>query len=311
MSQDKHVNEGISWQANMTNRMLRLTVKTPMNRTSDLTQLRSITRRLDHFLAPANDTHADEILVNGVPARFYGNNSDTVLLYLHGGGFCLHLPNTYHNLISQLCQELGCDGLLPDYRLAPEHPFPAGVTDCFTAYRWLLDQGYPGEKILIAGDSAGGCLTLTTLLQIRDAGLSLPAAAVLLSPATDIRPEQEASLTEEDDKADPLLGIEFMRVVLAAYLPEDVDPAQPLASPITADFTGLPPMSFHVGTTELLLDHSTEAVERIKACGGEATLHLWKDMPHVHSLFGWLPESQQAMAMITEFFRQHLSDAEA
>jgi monoterpene epsilon-lactone hydrolase len=248
-----------------------------------------------------------DCICSGVPARLLTANEkhSTVILYLHGGGFCFHLPRTYDAFVSRLCNEIGANGLIPNYRLAPEDPFPAGLDDCFVAYGWLLDQGYTGSQIVVAGDSAGGCLTLSMLFKIRDAGLPPPAAVVALSPGTDLTGFKTCEL--EIDETDPFMSLGGLDNVMAMYLPNQLQASSPLASPVLGDFTGLPPLAIHAGSQEILYSQSVRAVENAKKAGVDATLTTWKDMPHAHPALRWLPESTQAIAMIGEFFRKHLS----
>ena len=226
------------------------------------------------------------------------------LLYLHGGAFCWHNPSLYRGFASRLCQSLGASAYLPDYRLAPEHPFPAAVNDCIETYRWLLEQpGVEPRRLVIAGDSAGGALVLTTLMQARDQGLPLPACAVAISPLTDATGSGPSVV--ENAERDVLFTPQALEVVLQWYLPESVGPTDPLVSPLLGDLKGFPPLLLQVGETEMLRDDSVRFADKIVESGGVAESQVWSDMSHTFQLMHWLPESQQALQKIADFVSKH------
>jgi monoterpene epsilon-lactone hydrolase len=230
--------------------------------------------------------------------------AERVLLYLHGGGYVLCSVGTHRDLISRIARAAGVRALGVDYRLAPEHPFPAAVEDAATAYRWLVSHGTAPGRIAIAGDSAGGGLTLATLVSLRDAGDPLPAAAACLSPWVDLE-GTGASFTAKA-AADPFVRKEMTEFLAQQYL-GGRDARTPLAAPLYADLHGLPPLLIQVGTAEILLDDATRIAERAKAAGVEVSLEVWDDMIHVWQLFApLLPEGQQAIERIGEFIRTHL-----
>jgi acetyl esterase/lipase len=190
-----------------------------------------------------------------------------------------------------------------DYRLAPEHPFPAAVEDATAAYRWLVSRGTDPAHIAIAGDSAGGGLTLATLIALRDAGDPLPAAAACLSPWVDLE-GVGASMTSKA-AVDPFVRKEMIEFMAQQYL-GGRDLRTPLAAPLYADLQGLPPLLIQVGTAEVLLDDATRIAERARAAGVEVSLEVWDDMIHVWQLFApMLPEGQQAIERIGAFIRAH------
>ncbi len=232
-----------------------------------------------------------------------GSRSDAVLLYLHGGAYIFGSPRSHRHLVAALSEAAGINAFTLDYRLAPEHPFPAAIEDSVTAYRWLLDQGIAANRIVIAGDSAGGGLTLVTMLKLRDAGLPLPAASVCLSPWVDLT-MAGASYTANDEAVatrDRLAGY------VKLYLPENVDVRHPLASPIFADLTGLPPLLIQVGAAEPFYDDSIKLDEIAKACGVETHLEIWPEMIHVwHYFHTMLTEGRQAIARIGEFVKSKI-----
>lgn len=223
---------------------------------------------------------------------------DIVLVYLHGGGFCMRTPGMHGQLAARICQGSQATGLMPDYRLAPEHPFPAAYEDCFAVYRWLLEKGYAPEKIVIAGDSAGGALTLATLLQAREAGLPQPACAVLISPGINAIHDHEQAAYE----ADPVLspdGIAAFREAFRAH--EHTD--HPISKLLRGDLAGLAPLLFQVGTDELLFDETVAYAQKAQAASVDTTLEIYEGMPHVFQINNSLPESKQAVKKIAEFIK--------
>jgi acetyl esterase/lipase len=255
---------------------------------------------------PAPDTKIEEASAGGVPAEWVsaaGSSSEHTLLYLHGGGYVIGSPETHRGLADRISSASGARVLLLDYRLAPEARFPAALDDALAAYRWLLREGVRPERIVIAGDSAGGGLTLATLAALRDAGDPLPAAAVPISPWTDL--EGTGDSVETRKEIDPMVEIGGLLGMAKLYL-GDADPQHPLASPLHCDPTGFPPLLIHVGDYELLLDDSTRFAERAKAAGVATTLEVWPEMVHVwHCFAPMLPEGQQAIERIGQFAKEH------
>ncbi len=214
-----------------------------------------------------------------------------VILYLHGGAFILRLPNTHTAFAAQFCAELGASAFLPWYRLAPEHPFPAAPEDCFAAYRFLLDAGYRPNDIVLMGDSAGGNLALSSLHLIRRAGLPCPAAAVAFSPITDFA---EISATWRLNRwRDPMYVVQGAVQPQRHYL-QGASPVDPIASPYYGDLAGFPPILLVVGGVEALLDDSVSFVKKAVEAGVAAKVQIWKGMPHVFLLYGFLPETALA-----------------
>ncbi|WP_040209069.1 alpha/beta hydrolase [Neobacillus jeddahensis] len=220
-----------------------------------------------------------------------------VFLYLHGGAYIMGSCNTHRYLASKLSRSTAARVLVPEYRLAPENPYPAAIEDAVRIYRWLIAAGYSSANIVIGGDSAGGGLTLATLLSLRDEGERLPALAVLLSPWTDMEGSGESVKTRAE--ADPWLSPDSMRQTPRLYI-RDLDPRHPLVSPIHADLTGFPPMLIHVGNDEILLDDSVRLVNRARAAGVEVNFKIWDDMWHVFQTFA-IPEGQMSIDEIGDF----------
>jgi monoterpene epsilon-lactone hydrolase len=250
------------------------------------------------------DIKVEKTTIEGVPAEWVTAPNavdDRVFLYLHGGAYIMGSCTTHRYLASKLSRSTAARVLVPEYRLAPEHPYPAAIEDAVQVYRWLLSSGYSADKIIIGGDSAGGGLTLAALLTLRDDGERLPALAVLLSPWTDMEGSGESVVTRAE--ADPWLSAESMRQTPALYI-RDLDPRHPLVSPIHADLAELPPMLVHVGNDEILLDDSVRLVERARTAGVDVSFKVWDDMWHVFQTFA-IPEGQLSIDEIGEFVVKH------
>jgi acetyl esterase/lipase len=227
-----------------------------------------------------------------------------VVLYLHGGGYVIGSIKTHRDLMGRISRAAQARVLGLDYRLAPEHPFPAAVDDSLSAYRWLLDNGTKPARIAVAGDSAGGGLTVATLVAIRDAKLPLPAAGVCLSPWVDMEGIGETMKTRA--QADPVVQRDGLLGMASAYL-QGKDPRSPLAAPLYADLKGLPPLLIQVGDAETLLDDSNRLADRARAAGVNVKLEVWPEMIHVWQLFAsFLPEGQQAVEGIGSFIRSRI-----
>jgi acetyl esterase/lipase len=226
-----------------------------------------------------------------------------VLLYLHGGGYLLGSIATHRALAARIAEAAGIRALIIDYRLAPEHPFPAALEDALAAYDFLLGQGFAPERVAIGGDSAGGGLTLATLLSLRDSGRPLPGAAIALSPWTDLAATGESIQTRDD----PMLGSKDDLVATASLYLDGADPRTPTASPLYADLAGLPAIAIQVGTAEKLLDDSTRVADRIRGAGGQVDLEVYDDLIHVfQSLAPHVPESLEAIEKLGSFLKRHL-----
>ncbi|MGH7315179.1 MAG: alpha/beta hydrolase [Candidatus Rokuibacteriota bacterium] len=224
-----------------------------------------------------------------------------VVLYLHGGGYVIGSPRSHRHLAAAIAGAAATDTLLLDYRLAPEHPYPAAVDDATAAYRWLLDQAIAPERIVIAGDSAGGGLTVAALLALREARVPLPAGGVCISPWVDLTCSGRSYRTKAE--VDPIVRRAGVEEMAKAYL-GTTPPRTPLASPLFADLRGLPPLLIHVGSDEVLLDDAVQLAERAKAAGVDATLEVYDRMIHVwHWFLPMLDEAQAAVEAIGRFIR--------
>ena len=227
-----------------------------------------------------------------------------LLLYLHGGGYIMGSCSTHRELASHIASATGVRTLLPEYRLAPEHPFPAAIDDAIGIYRALIADGYAAQDIVIAGDSAGGGLTMATLLSLRDARDPLPSAACMLSPWLDLSATGESMTTRANQ--DPWFKPNDMPIVTSYYC-EESQLRHPLASPVFADLSDLPPLFIQVGEDEILLSDSTRCAENVAAAGGNIELEIWPGMWHVFQVFVHrMPESRDAIRKIGEFIRREL-----
>jgi phosphinothricin tripeptide acetyl hydrolase len=233
-----------------------------------------------------------------------GSRTDAALLYLHGGGYVIGSPRSHRHLAGAIAAAAGVPCLFPDYRLAPEHRFPAPVDDAVSVYRWLLERAIEPRRVVLAGDSAGGGLVVATLLALRQRGLALPAAGVCISPWVDLT----CSGASYETKAarDPIVKRQGV-VQMAQHYLGGADAKTPFASPLFADLSGLPPLLIHVGGDEVLLDDATELAARTRAAGGKVELEVWPEMIHVwHWFLPWLDEARAAVDGIGRFIRARL-----
>lgn len=262
-------------------------------------------RFVANFPVP-DDVRAERVDAGGVPAVWVsveGVPTDRTIFYLHGGGYVIGSAWGYREMTSHMARAAEARALVVDYRLAPEHPFPAAVDDATTAWRWALSNGVAPERAVIAGDSAGGGLTLAALVALRDAGDPLPAAAVALSPWVDMEALGESMVSKAE--LDPVVGKDGLMMMAEAYL-QGQDARSPLAAPLYADLSGLPPLLVQVGTHETLHDDSVRFAEKAKAAGVDVTLDVVDEMVHVWQVFSsFLPEGREAIERMGEFVRKH------
>ncbi len=250
-----------------------------------------------------DDVLVSDVNAGGVPAHWLaapGADAGRVLLFLHGGGYELGSLRSDGELAARLGRASGMRVLFPEYRLAPEHPFPAAIDDVLAAWRWLRTAGLSARSIAVAGDSAGGGLAVALLVAARDAGEALPAAAVLMSPTVDLT-SSGASMTERADQ-DPLSTPAMLRQFAAGYL-AGADPKTPLASPLFAALSGLPPLLVQVGTADLLLSDSERLAAAAAESGVDVTLEIGDGLTHVYQLLLGTPEAAEATERIGKFLR--------
>lgn len=292
-----------SWQSYIVNSLLRRLVQRKLAKISTPAEAREMFGRFPVVKIPGVEfMSGHEGGVEGEWA-FGSQKTPNIILYLHGGGYFTCAPTTYRRITGGFARH-GFLVFAPDYRLAPEHPFPAAVDDVLAAYRGLLAT-YPPEHIIVTGDSAGGGLALALVLAAREAGLPLPAGLILFSPWTDLA-GTGASL-KTNAKRDSLLLADRMQDVAALYL-AGTAPQTPTASPLYGDLSGLPPVLIQVSDQEILLDDSTRLEERLKAAGGEVELQIWKNLPHVWQFSqSFLPEAREALKQAADFARRTLA----
>lgn len=297
-----------SWQSSLLNMTLRRVVKNRIKGFKTFFEVRNLTETLAAKLTLPKNVSVRPVDINGVQGEWISHalaNRNKVILYLHGGAYCLGSPRTHRDLTWRLSQAAEARVLVPDYRLAPEHKYPAAVDDAVTAWIWLLEQGYKPENMAISGDSAGGGLAMATIVKLRDLGYALPAAMALMSPWTDLSQTSESRVRNKD--ADPMLPADQEYRVVDAYV-GDHDPYDPLISTVYADLTGLPPLMIQVGSTEIVLDDSTRVAAKARESGVEVCLEIWEKMPHVFQMFAFnLPEAQQAIDKLGSFLMRHLA----
>lgn len=257
-----------------------------------------------------SDVQVEEVTIDHLTGdwiRTPESLSDRVVLYLHGGGFVMGSSKAYRFFASALSRLTQSRVFVLNYRLAPEHPFPAALEDSLVAYRWLLSAAVQPKHLILIGDSAGGTLVLGTLIALRDAGISLPAGAILISPALDLTLSGASYTTNAE--LDIMENRDLMLEVRHMYLGER-DPRSPEVSPLYANLSGLPPLLVHVGSDEVLLDDSKQVVERVHQAGGSAQLHIGDGMWHVWHVTAVrqeFPEGKLALEQIRDFVQQRIA----
>ena len=293
----------LSWQVRLLELYFRIqhTFSSPAAQT-DIRKERAYLEGLGSMFKPPRGVQIVKELANGVPAEWLvppGISTARVVLYLHGGAYVAGSINSHRSIAANIAIAAKARAFIIDYRLAPEHPHPAAVEDAVAAYRWLIDNQVDPRHLTIAGDSAGGGLTLALLVSLRDGKIPLPAAGVCLSPWTDLAFTGETwnSKAAVDLIVFAVKEREFARLYLGG-----IEPRAPLASPLYADLKGLPPLLVQVGTNEVLLADSRRLVERAKEAGVKAVIEEWEKMQHVWQFAaGFIPEGRRAIAGIGEF----------
>lgn len=299
-----HVIEGRgSWRSRVLNTLLWMAPTRRLGPDVDLLALRRRYEAFDARYAPVVSGMVREpVQCDGVSAEWISvpeSRPDRTLLYLHGGSFAFRFPNTHAALAARLCRLLCARALLPDYRLVPEHPFPAAADDCHATYRWLLQRGCAPDSLVLVGDSAGGCLALVTLHRVRQAAEPQPACAVLMSPAVDCT--LASSSMVENEGRDPLFRLSDMLVLRRHYVSSPHLYTHPEVSPIFADFNGFAPLLLQAGNNEMLRDEAVRTAHKAHAAGVDVELELWPDTPHAFQVAPFLPESTRALGHIADF----------
>jgi len=277
----------------------------PMNPGASIEETRAGFEQMASMFPVEADVECRPVSASGVKSEWVtapGADAGRAILYLHGGGYVIGSINTHRALAGRLSRAAKARVLVIDYRLAPEHPHPAAVEDAVAAYRWMLQQGLQASRIAVSGDSAGGGLTVATLVAIRDANLPMPAAGAPISPWVDMEGIGD-SMTSKS-AADPIVQKDGLLNMARAYL-GGKHPRTPLAAPLYADLSGLPPLLIQVGTAETLLDDASRLAERAKKAGVDVSYEPWDNMVHVWHLFApMLPEARRAIGNIGSFLRE-------
>jgi monoterpene epsilon-lactone hydrolase len=293
-------------------RIFRLVVKYWMspkfNTSSTVQKQRKALERFAKFSILPGKTKIQALQIGKIAAEWISvgdTPEDCVILYLHGGDYCIGSLNTHRELAARISKASKIKTLLIDYRLAPEHPYPAAIEDVVIAYQWLLKNGFSSNNIVIAGDSAGGGLVIAALVKLRDLGESLPAAAICLSAWTDLQSTGESMKTHF--QKDPFLTPEWLKF-MAKHYAANSDFKTPLISPIYAGLALLPPLLIQVGSDEILLSDSIRLADRAREAGLDTTLKVWNNMWHVwHFFAGKMPEANRALNHIGSFIHKHFN----
>jgi len=287
-------------------RRMLLAARAALARTDSAKVVRAMTHRAAPMFARQEAYAASEPFAIGEARAWWidpsGSPQGGVILYFHGGGFIAECRAIHDPLLAALARAAGARGLMIDYRLAPEHPFPAATEDCFAAWNWMLSKGFDPARVVFAGDSAGGNLAVGTAMRARDEDLPLPAAIVLMSPMLDLT--FSGPSFERNDGIDPMLRAGTARRVQTWYAP-GLDLADPRISPLYGRMDGLPPAMLHVGSPEILLDDTLRYAARTP----DARVAVWHDMPHVFPAIRGIPEGDRAIAEMADFIHVHTSEA--
>ena len=278
------------------------------NKQHDIPFLRQGMETIMARLQMPNGVHFSRFHVDGIPAaRFKPQkaNENIVMLYFHGGAYALGSVETHKTLIARIARKAGIYALAIDYRLAPEHPFPAAVDDAISAYKWLLEKKYLPKNIIFAGDSAGGGLTLASILKLKAEKMPLPAAAVCISPWTDLLATGEN--VQEKAKVDPMLTPKLVHRFADIYT-NGADKKNPFVSPLYGDYTDFPPLFIQVGTAEILLDDAKRLATKARTAGVDVELEIWDEMPHVfQAAYPYIPEAKKAIYSIAEYINRKIT----
>ena len=304
-----------SWQTDLLNLYLSTSLKPAMARVKSVDLIRKISALNDattgRLFVPLR-TLREPVTIPGAQfnAEWVSRRSSDegrIILYLPGGAYIMRTPNMHTGMVSRLCVRTGARSLMVYYRLAPEYPFPACLEDSLHAYQWLLDAGYQPDDIVIAGDSAGGGLTLSTLLAIRDQDLPTPAGGLMLSPLLDAG--DMSGSRWKNARTDAMLPAASQRAVNPRPLViGDGDPEDPYISPIYGDYTGLPPLYVQVSDGEMLLDDSLRLARRCHQYGTRAHVDIWHRVPHVWPVFPFLPEGVEALDKAALFINNNTQE---
>ena len=302
-----------SLRARLLNSYLRRRIKPRLRaQPTDPTAIPIARRRMDAtaraFAPKRHGCSISPAAVAGVPVEHVVTQAQPLepaprVLYLHGGAFAMGSPTTHRTITTALAQRAGARVVAVDYRLAPEHPWPAGLQDAVAVYEGMLHSGARADRIVLAGDSAGGNLVLATLHAIKQRGLTMPAGAVCLSPWCDLTGRGRSIIANAASEA--MLPAELLPDLARLYAGAE-DLTNPTVSPLYGDFDGFPPLLLHVGSAEILVDDARRVHDAACSAGVASTLTVWPDLPHVFQIFARvLPEARQALDDIGRFIREH------
>jgi monoterpene epsilon-lactone hydrolase len=297
----------ISRRASLLRAALRLEKRLLGKRQRPMTQVRKRLELLSPFVpGRRNYTQMTPVDAGGVPgmlAAVAHSRAESCVLYFHGGGYSIGTAALYRDFLWRIAGATRAQVLFFDYRLAPEHPFPAALDDAVAAYRWLIGR-FDRRHVAFAGDSAGGGLVFAALLRLRDEGVELPCAAAALSPWTDLA--LTGASMRSNAVADPMLDPDNLPELVRNYCAA-ADPRNPYISPVYGDPAGLPPALIQVGSDEILRDDAVRMADRMRAAGCEAEVEIWEQMPHVWHLYARLvPEGRRALARIGQFLQERM-----
>ncbi len=300
-----------SWQSNILNLILSYVAKPSVSRGKSKLPLAEVRKRLfnldqrwknwpGNLTSDALELSSSRLLV--YKRKHPAQPAKAALFYTRGGGFCFKTPNTHAHFIADIVHHCQLDAFVPDYRLAPEYPFPAPLDDVVEGYQKLMSE-HPELPVIVMGDSAGGNLTAALLHEINRLDLKKPDACILISPALDLALLGDAELTLASE--DPIFTVEFLFRLRSAYM-SGQNPMNERASPLIGDFSEAPPMMVFAGTKELLLQDSVRLVEKVKADGGDIEGHFYPDMPHVFPIIDVIPEASTARKQIHQFIHSKI-----
>ena len=272
------------------------------------TQRRQRIEEVGSVWPAADDVKREPVDIGGLPGEWSmapGSDASHVLLFFHGGGYCSGSILSHRRLVTEAGRAARARTLGIEYRLAPEHPFPAALDDAFAAWNFLRTSGIAAEHVVVGGDSAGGGLTIALINRLRDAGERIPGCAWLLSPWTDLTLSGETLVTK--DAVDPIIHQAYLAELVEAYVPSDIDRKDPRVSPLYADLKGFPPTLIQVGACETLLEDSARFAAAAGAANVAVTLEVWPDMIHAWPMWNaHLEPGRRALANFGEFIRRHL-----